>query len=110
MTERFRKRPVVIEAMQITDNTAELATLEEWFIEHDADAHIITAWDNTTPTLHVSVHIETLEGEMSADKGDWIIRGVAGEFYPCKPDIFEQTYEPYREAEARATPKENDRG
>jgi hypothetical protein len=94
MPELFRKRPVVIEAMRITDNIAELATLEEWFIEHDVPAQIVTAWDNTTPTMHVSVHIETLEGDMSADKGDWIIRGVAGEFYPCKPDIFDATYEP----------------
>lgn len=38
--------------------------------------------------------IETLEGQMTANLGDWIIRGVQGEFYPCKPDIFEQTYEP----------------
>ncbi len=39
------------------------------------------------------IHISTLEGDMIASPGDWIIRGVAGEFYPCKPDIFEQTYE-----------------
>lgn len=38
--------------------------------------------------------IKTLEGVMTADKGDWIIKGVKGEFYPCKPDIFEATYEP----------------
>jgi hypothetical protein len=41
--------------------------------------------------------IQTLEGLMAAGPGDWIIRGVKGEFYPCKPDIFEQTYEPVRE-------------
>jgi hypothetical protein len=38
--------------------------------------------------------IETLEGKMRADKGDWVVRGVQGELYPCKPDIFDQTYEP----------------
>lgn len=41
--------------------------------------------------------IETLEGDMKASCGDWIIKGVKGELYPCKPDIFEMTYEPYRE-------------
>jgi hypothetical protein len=41
-----------------------------------------------------TVTITTLEGVMRADPGDWIIRGVKGEFYPCKPDIFEATYEP----------------
>ena len=102
MAELFRKRPVVIEAMQVTANTAELATLEEWFIEHDAPAEILTAWDNTSPTMHVEVTIETLEGDMTASLGDWIIRGVAGEFYPVKSDIFAATYEP-------ATPKEDDR-
>ena len=41
----------------------------------------------------VEMEIETLEGVMKANKGDWIIRGVKGELYPCKPDIFEMTYE-----------------
>ena len=58
---RYRKRPVVIEAVQ---------TIEP-------------------------VHIGTLEGEMLANPGDWIITGVNGEKYPCKPDIFEKTYEPF---------------
>lgn len=40
------------------------------------------------------IYIETLEGVMTATEGDWIIKGVNGEFYPCKPDIFEKTYEP----------------
>ena len=43
-------------------------------------------------------HINTLEGRMTAQVGDWIIKGVAGEFYPCKPDIFEATYEAVEEA------------
>lgn len=42
---------------------------------------------------NVEMEIETLEGVMKADKGDWIIRGVKGELYPCKPDVFEMTYE-----------------
>ena len=43
------------------------------------------------------MEIETLEGVMKADKGDWIIRGVKGELYPCKPDVFEMTYEKVEE-------------
>jgi hypothetical protein len=41
-----------------------------------------------------SLHIETLEGILTASPGDWVIKGVNGEFYPCKPDVFEKTYEP----------------
>lgn len=44
-----------------------------------------------------NLFIETLEGTMTASKGDWIIKGVNGEFYPCKPDIFEKTYEPFKD-------------
>ena len=78
---RYRKRPVVIEAMQYhrLRNGVELVEF------------VGTA-------VHVSVSgtfiIHTLEGDMTVDDGDWIIRGVKGEFYPCKPDIFEATYEP----------------
>ena len=49
------------------------------------------------PDLMVSLRIETLEGTMRANKGDYIIKGVKGEFYPCKPDIFELTYEALKE-------------
>ncbi|MEN6401641.1 MAG: hypothetical protein ABFD94_06825 [Armatimonadia bacterium] len=45
-----------------------------------------------------TVYILTLEGPMRADPGDWIIRGVKGEFYPCKPDVFVATYEPVKES------------
>lgn len=78
---KYRKRPVVIEAVQWTgDNTAEIAnfTNAEWSRNHNG---------NTT------LEIPTLEGVMTASKGDFIIKGVNGEFYPCKPDIFEKTYE-----------------
>ncbi|MEE7714225.1 hypothetical protein V3J85_23230 [Bacillus sp. 5001] len=47
--------------------------------------------------VRYSISIPTLEGVMTADEGDWIIRGVQGEFYPCKPDIFAATYEPTQE-------------
>jgi hypothetical protein len=74
----FRKKPVVIQAVQWTGSNAGEVTA---FL---GGAHW---WDEKGPI------IETLEGELHASVGDWIIKGVQGEFYPCKPDIFEATYE-----------------
>lgn len=80
----FRKKPVVIEAVQFTSlNANEVCA----FIGVDKAA----AYDLNRETLHID--IPTLEGVMRADEGDWIIKGVAGEFYPCKSSIFEATYE-----------------
>lgn len=79
---RFRKKPVVIEAIQWTgDNHDEIA-----FLGH-VNRGAIQRVDRALP-------IKTLEGEMLAEVGDWIIRGIKGELYPCKPDIFAATYEP----------------
>lgn len=77
---KFRKKPVVIDAVQWLGHN---------FIEIDS---FITVEHETYPA-NGEVYIPTLEGVMKAEKGDWIIRGVNGEFYPCKPDIFEKTYE-----------------
>jgi hypothetical protein len=80
---KFRKKPVVIEARQlIPENSQELA---EW-----CGGSVKGTMLDMTERV---VSIETLEGEMRANMGDWIIKGVNGEFYPCKPDIFEKTYE-----------------
>lgn len=80
---KYRKKPVVIEAMHYTVENCR--ALHEWagweHSDHDEDC------EN-------GIVVETLEGTMRADLGDWIIRGVKGEFYPCKPDVFEATYEP----------------
>ena len=74
---KFRKKPVVIEATQ-------------WF--KDGDHPAVRPSRFTQVTKRVGV-IDTLEGEMTVTPGDWIITGVKGEHYPCKPDIFEATYE-----------------
>jgi hypothetical protein len=79
---RFRKKPVIIEAMQLTDST-----LDEIFNWINTKDNIATLYDMS------SIKISTLEGSMYARIGDWVIKGVNGEFYPCKPDIFEKTYE-----------------
>ena len=79
----WRKKPVVIEAMQTGLETAHDVLL--WIRSQGGKANF-----GATPG---SLEIYTLEGDMLADPEDWIIRGVQGEFYPCKPDIFEATYE-----------------
>jgi hypothetical protein len=95
---RFRKRPVEIEAMQ-WDGTADGATqIINWILDGGSTATFQCSnpdrcAENDGDTPH-SIAIDTLEGTMRAGLGDWIIRGVKGEFYPCKPGIFASTYEP----------------
>lgn len=78
---QYRKKPVVIEARQYTgkNGTELLGSVNGTELEEDF--------------LGDYIEIKTLEGTMRADKDDWIIKGVKGEFYPCKPDIFAATYE-----------------
>ena len=84
MINKFRKKPVVIEAIQFDATRKNLAILIDFVAQRNL---------NFDPEKE-QVIIKTLEGEHIASKGDWIIKGVQGECYPCKPDIFEQTYEP----------------
>jgi hypothetical protein len=79
---KFRKKPVVIEAVQWNGKNIEEV---KSFFGLDAE----WSYDDLMP-----LEIYTLEGTMEAAVGDWIIKGIKGEFYPCKPDIFEATYEP----------------
>ncbi len=96
---RFRKKPVVIEAVQLHDHQEVCAFLNGAAHGHYDDGGYQfepggLAEDGEDPDGFGFVEIETLEGTMKAERGDWIIRGVAGEFYPCKPDIFAATYDP----------------
>lgn len=77
---KYRKKPVVVDAIQWTGDNE----LEVFYFLNDGLIDI----------KNRVVRIETLEGVMSASVGDYIIKGIKGEFYPCKPDIFEMTYEP----------------
>jgi len=90
--QKYRKKPVVIEALQLPDYVSQSVHIELkdffgegwesiWNGEFDMSGNAIT------------IGIQTLEGVMTATEGDYIIKGVKGEFYPCKPDIFEMTYE-----------------
>ena len=84
MIKRYRKKPVVVEAIQWTgDNKVEIQQFMNCYL------------DENTILRHLT--IPTLEGKHIASEGDYIIKGVNGEFYPCKPDIFKLTYEEVRE-------------
>lgn len=84
--EKFRKKPVIVEAAQ-------------WNPDHNGSQ--IGGWPRTwkkarywkVGPVGLDLRIPTLEGEMYAYPGDWIIKGVKGEYYPCKPDVFKVTYE-----------------
>lgn len=81
----YRKKPVVVEARLLAEDVAPEIAL--W-----CGGRLVE--DFTPFTKHVlGLDIPTLEGVMRADVGDWVIRGVKGEFYPCKPDVFAATYE-----------------
>ena len=88
----FRKKPVVIEAMQYSGNNID--EIHAWANGPEFDPNDVEqAMRAVLVGVVFEVEIETLEGAMFAQPGDWIIKGVAGEFYPCKPDIFDATYE-----------------
>jgi hypothetical protein len=95
----YRKKPVVIQAMQIATDTVETSILDP----NTESIAVLSGWMLGQGFGAFKVHgekrpfgiaIETLEGVMVANAGDYVIRGVQGEFYPCKPDIFAATYEP----------------
>ncbi len=77
---KFRKKPIVVEAVQCTGSNLE-------------ELRAFVPEDFRYNKIGEPLGIMTLEGMMTISEGDWIIRGIAGEFYPCKPSIFEKTYE-----------------
>lgn len=79
---KYRKRPVIIEAFMYAGGMVEPGWPDGWLSQP-------YNFDSTGE----AVYITTLEGVMKAEKGDFIIKGINGEFYPCKPDIFAKTYE-----------------
>ena len=86
MSGRYRKRPVEVDAVQFTGfNIEEIAEFTG-----ETPPHQSLALAGETALYKIT----TLEGKLFASPGDWVIRGVQGEYYPCKPDIFEATYEP----------------
>lgn len=80
---KYRKKPIVIEAVQWTGEKGNLLKVTQF----------VASGSRPVEKKGSCLLIETLEGIMIADKEDWIIRGISGEHYPCKPDIFNKTYE-----------------
>lgn len=86
---KWRKKPVVIEAFKWTGGPDQTED-PEWIVEAIREGKVQFVPLELGGT---AMMIETLEGDMLACSGDWVIRGIKGEMYPCKPDIFEATYE-----------------
>lgn len=86
MPKQYVKKPVVIEALQFLDTPERIEELSSFIDDQDVR---ISYKDPENPKLI----LQTLEGEIQASVGDYIIKGVQGEFYPCKPNVFEATYE-----------------
>lgn len=99
---RYRKKPVVIEAQQWNGSVGWATVIIDWILSHGGTATYrepqerLVAGNGELAQQEASarLRIRTLEGDIFASPGDWIIKGVQGEFYPCKPDIFEATYKP----------------
>jgi hypothetical protein len=87
---KFRKKPVVIDARHHLGDREGGHEIATW-------CHGVCEKNAGDDEVSYVIRILTLEGEMTASAGDWIIKGVNGEFYPCKPDIFEKTYEAVEE-------------
>lgn len=86
--QRYRKKPVVIEAVQYSgENWREISEFADAEVQQSPRTSILRLGSEQ------AIEIATLEGLMVAEPGDWIIRGIKGEFYPCRSDIFEATYE-----------------
>lgn len=95
---KFRKKPVVIEAVQWNNiNYEEISEFVGEVLVPELESE--TAYVAGKGQPHFSLTIKTLEGNMKAMRGDWIIKGVNGEFYPCKPDVFEKSYEKVEDTE-----------
>lgn len=85
---KYRKKPVEIEAFQLAEDDGTLTlAYPQWFLKAIRQGEIVPQPNSSC------VVIPTLEGAMTASEGDWIIRGVKGELYPCKDEIFQLTYD-----------------
>lgn len=93
---QFRKRPVVVEAVRVlyaeyADNPLRFSEFPDWLRDAYVNGTVVPEFRTEDYWYH---RIKTLEGDHLASPDDWIIRGIAGELYPCKAEIFERTYEP----------------
>lgn len=85
--QKYRKKPIIIDAVLFNGSSTRKHDILKWIKTGEYTQSKVETRDI------VSLEIETLEGLMTANAGDYIIKGIQGEFYPCKPDIFHDTYE-----------------
>ena len=86
--QKYRKKPVEIDAIQL-----HMSNMESLIEQMRRDGYEVESFSQPPMRAISGLKIKTLEGTMQANFGDWIIKGVQGEYYPCKPDIFEKTYD-----------------
>lgn len=91
---KYRKRPIVIEALRFDGTNG--PEIETWAGQVGTNKGVVERHDASGNNAGV-IRIDTLEGTMNALVGDWVIKGIKGEFYPCRDDIFAATYEPVTE-------------
>lgn len=98
LVKKYRKKPLIIEAIQF--NCLNFDDIELFINPNNDENNIILTYDNSEeeidglkPDILSKIFIETLEGTMIAIDGDYIIKGINSEFYPCKKEIFEKTYD-----------------
>lgn len=84
----YRKKPIEIEARLLTPDTS--SDIVAWMREHNVP---VSLWSHSSMNVVAGLLIPTLEGNLEASYGDYIIKGIAGEFYPCKPEIFVNSYD-----------------
>lgn len=104
--QRYRKKPIEIDAMRLTAENAK--DVCDWMQSSYVLGHAPESHQGHGIGEHGVIVILTLEGEMTAEVGDWIIRGIQGEFYPCKPEIFEATYVESPDVDLRWAPLTDD--
>lgn len=94
MYKKYRKKPVTIEAIRLLNNDDSIEECIKWVFNIGMETSLIGKSATIDDVKDKSgFYIPTLEGNMKANIGDYIIKGINGEFYPCKPDIFDKTYE-----------------
>lgn len=89
---KYRKKPVVVDAIKFDKESRVSGLADEFVSDINEDCEILYRFDKND--IHTPIYfVRTLEGDMDITEGDYLIKGIKKEIYPCKPDIFEQTYE-----------------
>jgi hypothetical protein len=91
--KKYKKKPIVIEAMQFTDSGSEQLKVSEWVEKNGSKLGLYDGFYRKGIASWEKAFVDTLEGSMMVSIGDWIIKGVEGEFYPCKDSVFKKTYD-----------------